>query len=456
MNFAYVKTKTAKKQGYGYIYLRGCQDGVMRKISTGFTIRWEEWEKYRSLRYRNSTCMGSIGITYGQFATILTQIKTAMEDDFDPMMAGAMIRSIKAGVINGERIEIAGARGSTAMLLADYLQQYIDDMRSGIKLKRGYAVRISDSYIDSIVTLRNRLQIMERKVNRHYTLDEVNMEFQRDYMRWGIEKGLRPNTLNTEFSRLRTVMRRAYEDGLTECEGFRNPEFVPRAQDVDQIFLNQEQIEEMRRLDLTSVEAVVERLQRAHIGKRERKGILDQMNEGFLMRLNYTRDHFIIACLTGQRISDFVRISKEMYTRIGDLDFISLVQTKTNKKVLIPVDKRVDAILTRYGGQVPHVTGCKFNAYLRVVGILLNWTFKAKIDELRMGSKMGPRFCDMLMSHTGRRSFATNAYAARVPLSSIMVITGHSSESSLRNYLKLQAEDKALMAANDFEGIILT
>ena len=68
-----------------------------------------------------------------------------------------------------------------------------------------------------------------------------------------------------------------------------------------------------------------------------------------------------------------------------------------------------------------------------------------------MGSEMCIR--DSL-SHTARRSFATNAYKAGVPLPSIQAITGHSSEAQLRRYLKLDAEEKAVIALKDFKGII--
>lgn len=51
-------------------------------------------------------------------------------------------------------------------------------------------------------------------------------------------------------------------------------------------------------------------------------------------------------------------------------------------------------------------------------------------------------------------AYATNAYAAGVPLSSIMAITGHSTEGMLRRYLKLQKVDKAILAARDFKGVI--
>ncbi|KAB5286527.1 tyrosine-type recombinase/integrase, partial [Bacteroides stercoris] len=75
-------------------------------------------------------------------------------------------------------------------------------------------------------------------------------------------------------------------------------------------------------------------------------------------------------------------------------------------------------------------------------------------DEKRLNPKRGRRFCDMLLSHTARRSFATNAYKAGVPLPSIQAITGHSSEAQLRRYLKLDAEEKAVIALKDFKGII--
>lgn len=84
----------------------------------------------------------------------------------------------------------------------------------------------------------------------------------------------------------------------------------------------------------------------------------------------------------------------------------------------------------------------------------MGWTYEAKIDISRLGGKRKTRFCDLISTHTARRSFATNAYAAKVPISSIMAITGHSSEKTLRRYLKQQAEDKAVIAARDLEVLL--
>lgn len=52
--------------------------------------------------------------------------------------------------------------------------------------------------------------------------------------------------------------------------------------------------------------------------------------------------------------------------------------------------------------------------------------------------------CDMVTSHTARRSFATNAYRAGIPSLSIMQITGHTTESSFMRYIRVSKEENAI------------
>lgn len=114
----------------------------------------------------------------------------------------------------------------------------------------------------------------------------------------------------------------------------------------------------------------------------------------------------------------------------------------------------VRAILDKYDGKLPPIHPNEMNKLIKAIGLLLGWTHDCGFDEKRLNPKRGRRFCDMLLSHTARRSFATNAYKAGVPLPSIQAITGHSSEAQLRRYLKLDAEEKAVIALKDFKGII--
>ncbi|ULT44202.1 hypothetical protein KRR40_13025 [Niabella defluvii] len=66
-------------------------------------------------------------------------------------------------------------------------------------------------------------------------------------------------------------------------------------------------------------------------------------------------------------------------------------------------------------------------------------------NEVRAGKRVviqQPKY-DLVSSHTGRRSFATNSYIDGVPAISIMAITGHRTESAFLKYLKLSKDEHA-------------
>ena len=56
-----------------------------------------------------------------------------------------------------------------------------------------------------------------------------------------------------------------------------------------------------------------------------------------------------------------------MITEIGGTEFILLTQQKTEKKVYIPVDRRVRAILTKYNGTLPHVGPNEMNKLVKTI-----------------------------------------------------------------------------------------
>ena len=82
----------------------------------------------------------------------------------------------------------------------------------------------------------------------------------------------------------------------------------------------------------------------------------------------------------------------------------------------------------------------------------MGWRENAGIVELygMMEVETQKKFYECIKTHTARRTFATNAFKRKISLSSIMVITGHSSEKMLRKYLKLDKEEQAILAAAEF------
>lgn len=454
MDFIFIKSSKAGKEDFGSVYARVRTGKANVKTVTGFTIRQLEWEKYRSLQYTSSALMSSIGIKYGQFAQVLARIKAAFEaDDFDPKKAKSVIESVKHDVLNG-MMQVVEVKPKGKMLFEDFLTSYIEDLEAGRRTKKGRTVKVTPAYIKGLRIIQTQIRNYQKEMHRKIGLDDMTMETRNSLVGYWKGRGLMPNAINSYMTSVRTVAKAAYEDKLTKCDDFRHSDFVPKKEEVDNIYLTPEQIQEMLELDLSTKEAVRERLEALDISEDEKLTQLSKCRITHIRTLEHVRDIFIVGCLTGQRVSDYSRICDDMITEINGVEFILLTQQKTDKKVYIPVDRRVRQILDKYDGKLPHVCPNEMNKLIKTIGLLLGWTHDCGFDGKRLNPKRGRRFCDMLLSHTARRSFATNAYKAGVPLSSIQAITGHSSEAQLRRYLKLDAEEKAVIALKDFEGII--
>lgn len=309
----------------------------------------------------------------------------------------------------------------------------IDDMKTGRRLKFRQSCRVAEGYIINFRSALARLRDFEKTKRRMYTLNEVDMDFQRKFVGYMVSEGLKANTIKTRMSTVHTVMREAFVRGLTKNETYNDPDFIPLPEAVDSVYLTDGQIDGLSRLDIRRWNGEIE-------------GV--KMSERTVRVLEETRDVFMMGCMTGQRFSDYSRIERSMTVNIAGYRFVRLRQRKTGITVLIPMSKRMDELLERYGGKMPKVGMTAFNRNLKILGEMMGWTWHHDTAEGEM------RFCDMMSSHTARRSFATNAYQRGVPLKSIMAVTGHTSERTLRIYLRLGAKEKALMAARDFGGFL--
>ena len=56
--------------------------------------------------------------------------------------------------------------------------------------------------------------------------------------------------------------------------------------------------------------------------------------------------------------------------------------------------------------------------------------------------------CDLVKTHTARRSGATNIYLAGIPTIAIMKITGHKTEKEFMKYIKITEEQTAMELMN--------
>ncbi|MGL4292727.1 MAG: tyrosine-type recombinase/integrase, partial [Bacteroidales bacterium] len=167
------------------------------------------------------------------------------------------------------------------------------------------------------------------------------------------------------------------------------------------------------------------------------------------------RDLFIVGCMTGLRYSDYSRLSLE-YIHEG---IITIRTKKTGTVVYIPVHPYVQDILNRNEGKIPAVgkSISYFNRYIKLICEKVGMTeVIPKVRVIGFDSvKEEKRKCDMIGSHTARRSFATIMYnSGKFTAAQIMLITGHSSEKSFFRYIRINPEDNARAIAATMKSLM--
>lgn len=458
MYYKFVKKKSRGETALGTVYARVRENGSDKTYTTGLVISLSDWQRLRTGNYAQNEMLSGTPYSFARFALILGEIKAAFERGYGHDNAARLISDAK---LMASRMAIGQERASKGaeigeMLLVDYMKMYIEDLRMGVKMKKGTTERVSEKYITGLVTLMRLIVKYEAARACRLGMNSVTMDFQRDFMRWNFERGLRPNSICNFLSRLRTIMASAVERKLSFCTDCYCSEFVPKGEEVDHVYLTPEQINSMIDVNIDSLENICRLIENANLPAKDAERLTTRFKciKTSIERMQHARDIFVVGCLTGQRISDYSRINNNMIVRLDGKEFIMLIQQKTRKKIYIPLDIRVKRILEKYGGMLPKMSASSINELIKLLAEIMGWTYEAKIDISRLGGKRKTRFCDLISTHTARRSFATNAYAAKVPISSIMAITGHSSEKTLRRYLKQQAEDKAVIAARDLEVLL--
>lgn len=154
------------------------------------------------------------------------------------------------------------------------------------------------------------------------------------------------------------------------------------------------------------------------------------------------RDWLLISCFTGQRISDFMRFELDMFSTSKDKDgrefhFLNFTQDKTEEILQLPVHPKVLKILDKRGFQFPkkYYTE-KYNKLVKKV------CKEIGIEERCFGGIQKERRKafdtyskhELITSHIGRRSFASNNYG-KIPTPLLMKATGHQSEGMFLRYI---------------------
>ncbi len=306
------------------------------------------------------------------------------------------------------------SKPKTPIFITEYFDYYIELLITNRNTKK------------KLVTTRNKIAKYEESLKRKLAIESIDNTELNLFKRFLIDLKYNQNTILVDFTNIKTICRHA-KTSLNVNEEIFNWSLKKEKNSI--IYLNFDEIKKISEL------------------------------ENLPDFLDNARDWLVISCYTGQRVSDFMMFDKtktrsEIEQGERTVTYIEFTQKKTNQNIVLPLHPEVIKILDKRNGDFPRaISDVKYNKYIKLVAQKAGITesvngskLEAKIN--RKVKKVYPKY-ELITSHIGRRSFATNFYG-EIPTPLIMSATGHQSEKMFLNYIGKSQTDRAKSLSNYF------
>jgi hypothetical protein len=295
--------------------------------------------------------------------------------------------------------------------LLGYIDYYVEEKRN----------EVTESTLKKCGVNKNLLLRYEKHIKQTLLIKDVNLDFKSKFEKYCIKEQYAPNTIARAIRFFKTICRHAKLKGIEVSNDL--DAVTTKYVKSEHVYLTFEELDIIKNLD---------------------KDVLSD-------RLNNVRDWLLISCYTGQRVSDFMRFTKDMIRYEQGKPLLEFTQKKTNQIMTIPVHPIVLAVLEKRNGEFPvKLSEQKYNAYIKEVAGLAGLDtviYGSKKEQISEGKyrKVTGNFkkFELVSSHIGRRSFATNFYGT-MPTTMIKNITGHKTEAMLLTYIGKSNKDLAL------------
>ena len=175
--------------------------------------------------------------------------------------------------------------------------------------------------------------------------------------------------------------------------------------------------------------------------------------------LELTRDRFCFACVTSLRHSDMEILKKADFDDYDNPTSFSFVSKKTHDSLTIFLNKYSKELYLKYrdiptkdGLMFPPKSNQKMNDNLKVIAKKMGFTRditkmqfsgKDRIDETK-------RLCDVIGTHSARRTFVVHALEMGWSPQLVMSYTGHEDYDTMKPYIALTDKTRKKMMETNF------
>lgn len=306
--------------------------------------------------------------------------------------------------------------------LRTFIQSFIDNAEKRLTNPKN---PIKPRTIQHYQTTKNKIEAYEEYSGKSLKLVDVSLQFHTAFIEFlEVEQLLNPNTIGGYIDVLKQVCNKAELKGYIVNNDYKNSEFYTPSNKTQDTYLKLEEIHTIYNYKFDTD------------------------------YLDNARDWLIISVWTGLRVSDLLSLNKSNI----DGEFIKKDTLKTNYPVIIPIHTQVREILKKREGKFPRkISDQKYNEYIKKVcedagiteyisgsklsPITINKNGKKEIIHRKVKSKY--QKCELVSSHIGRRSFASNHYG-KLDTLTLMKITGHKTEAQFLDYIKVTPKEYAV------------
>ena len=440
----YIMSKEPKGYATLFVRLQNTKQKINHRFATRIQVDIKSWNNSK----KGPTQLKNFRDANPDLTAKMEEIRKALEATETRKKPCTKEEAVKIvnDVINKEEIEAqrrleeeeaARKAAEQKMTLNKFIAQFLKEISNGSrKTDRGTPYALGT--IKAAKTALKQFAAFQTEKKRTYDFDDIDMQFYYDFMAYLGKRGYNINTTGKIIKQVKAIMSAAEAEGYHHSTIYKNTKFKGNRIDVDSIYLTKEELDAMMAADLSGLEPAAA----------------------------LARDIFMVGVWTAQRISDYNNIKKEdiqtvkkrwiedvadpdnpgetmPVIRQKDITYINVRQQKTGAKVSIPCKTELKQILEKYNYEIPHLEDQTINRLIKQVARAAGITQSVSIETSKGGVKKEEtkEKCDLVMSHTARRTGATLMYLAGIDIYDIMKITGHTTPEMLKKYIKADQLD---------------
>lgn len=389
-----------KGSGITTIYVRLTFNKKRIEKSTGLKIQSDHFDSENGIIHKKSRFEGK-DILEAKLLELTSKLMRLLAEN-KSQVSYAQIEGVISGKVVYDQV----------MTISDAFKNYIE------YLKNDKENTPEESTLKTYGSGYNRIRKFEEYRGVDSLIIDINAQYKKEFISWS--KNIQNYSVSTYQKTIKQIKSclRHYQDVYKII--------------IDQSFISREE----------SIAKMDKNVPSIHLSISEIQMLIKYNGKGYLEN---ARDWLVISCYTGCRVSDLMRLSSDDLRYLNGHKYIEITQIKTRAKVQIPIHPEVERIIRVNGGFPRPISDQKYNEFIKVLCFECGFTQICegyqRNSQTKNRKKLGsfPKW-QLVTSHIGRRSFATNLYG-KMKNVDIMKITGHRTEAQFLEYIGQMNQD---------------